>query len=375
MNEKKKVLIVNEPLSYGGMNIASIRFEENLNKDKFECVYCVRRNCKGALEQTVLDRGVRVIHVPDNELNYYKSYKFYKKLMRDEHFDIVHCHLPFFSGIVLLAAAECGVSKRVAHAHFSHPYTDTAIYSRAKQAIAVIYRKVMRLLLKKYCNVKLACSREAGEFLYGKREFAKNGIILNNGIDTLRFKFNFDMRSCTRKELNISSASIVLGHIGQLYSVKNQSFLIDIFNKFHNENPNSYLLLIGEGSDKEMLTEKIKVLGLESNVLLLGGRNDIPELLCAMDCFVFPSIHEGFPLTLIEAQASKLPCVISDAVTDKTKINDNIFYLSIDESPETWTKYINKAISFDRESVDNTRVISDFDINNISKKLEQIYFS
>lgn len=375
MNRKKKVLIVNEPLSYGGMNIASIRFEENLDKDKFECVYCVRRSYKGVLEQAVLDRGVRVIHVPDSELNYFKSYKFYKKLMCEEQFDVVHCHLPFFSGIVLMAAAKCGVKKRAAHAHFSQAYTDTAIYSKPKQAIAVLYRKVMRLLLKKYCNVKIGCSEEAGEFLFGKKEFQKNGIVVNNGIDAGKFEFNKEMRSNARKELNINKDSVVLGHIGQLYSVKNQSFLIDVFNCFHRENPNSYLLLIGEGSDKEMLKEKAKSLHLENNVMLLGGRNDIPQLLCAMDCFVFPSVHEGFPLTLIEAQTSKLPCVVSDSVTEKTRINDNVFYCSLNDSPGVWADCIEQAVAADRESVDTSGIVSDFDIANITKKLEQIYLN
>lgn len=231
----------------------------------------------------------------------------------------------------------------------------------------------MRLFLKKYCNVKIACSKEAGEFLYGKKEFTKNGIILNNGIDTGIFEFNSERRISTRKALNIGSDSVVLGHIGQLYSVKNQSFLIDVFNFFHNNTENSYLLLIGEGSDKEMLTNKIKSLGLENNVFLLGGRSDIPELLCAMDCFVFPSIHEGFPLTLIEAQASKLPCMISDTVTNLTKLNDNVAFLSVNAQISEWTDKINELMQYERDSVDNAKVVREFDIKNIAKKLEKIY--
>ncbi len=373
MEKKKKVLIVNEPLSYGGMNIASIRLEENLDKDIFDCVYCVRRSRTGSLEHTVLDRGVRVIHVPDSELNYFKSYRFYKKLMSEEHFDIVHCHLPFFSGIVLMAATKCKVQKRVAHAHFSQPYTDSSIYSKPKQIIAFFYRKAMRLLLKKYCNVKIGCSRQAGEFLFGKKEFEKKGIVLNNGIDTKAFEFNNKSRNDVRKELNIGPQSVVLGHIGQLYSVKNQSFLLDVFSFYHKKNPDSYLLLIGEGTDWDMLQEKIKSLNLEKNVLMLGGRNDIPRLLSAMDCFVFPSVHEGFPLTLIEAQASKLPCVVSDSVTEKTKINDNVFFCSINESCEKWTEYIEAAVSGNRENIETTRLVKDFDIADVAKKLEKIY--
>lgn len=373
MSDKKKVLIVNEPLQYGGMNLASIRFEENLDKSKFECVYCVRRDKKGVLEQGVLDRGVRVIHVPDSEINYFKSYRFYKNLMTNEHFDIVHCHLPFFSGIVLLAAERCGVERRAAHAHFSQPYTDTEIYSKSKQLIASVYRRAMRLLLKKYCNIKIGCSREAGEFLFGKKEFAKHGIVLNNGIDTKKYFFNQESRIKTRNELSIPQDSVVLGHIGQMYSVKNQSFLLDVFNNYIKTNPNSHLLLIGEGTDEEKLSKKTESLNLNENVHFLGARNDVPELLSAMDCFVFPSLHEGFPLTLIEAQASKLACVVSDTVTRYTMLNSNFSFVSLKSGCDVWCEEINRVMSVARESVDTKNVINNFDIKNIAKELEKIY--
>ncbi len=372
---KKRVLIVTESISYGGLNLASVRFQQYLNPDLFECEYCVRRSHLGDLEEVILQQGIKVHHVPDSELNYFKSYRYYKKLFTDNHYDIVHCHLPFFSGIVLFAAKQCGVKKRVAHAHFSQPYTDTAIYSRKKQAIAVVYRKVMRLFLKLFCNVKIACGQEAGEFLYGKREFRRHGIILNNGILTEDFQYNPKVRSEVRQELGISEDAVVLGHIGQLYSVKNQGFIIDIFKEFLKYNENAYLLLIGDGTDREMLEQKITVLQLNDRVKMLGLRSDANRLYQAMDCFVFPSLHEGFPLTLIEAQASKLPCVVSDAVTEKTKLNENIAFMSIKKTPEDWCQKILELLKIDRSTVDNSNVIQNFDIKSVTKQLEQIYLN
>ena len=375
MTEKKKVLIVTESISYGGLNLASVRFQQYLDKDKFECAYCVRRSHLGDLEQEILDQGIKVYHVPDSELNYLKSYEYYKKLFKKEKFDIVHCHLPFFSGIVLFAAWQCGVKKRVAHAHFSQPYTDTAIYSKKKQAVAVVYRMIMRVFLKLFCNVKIACSQEAGEFLYGKREFDKNGVILNNGINTADFRYDEQVRSEVRQELEIPEDAVVLGHIGQLYSVKNQSFVIDVFNEYHKQHPNSYLLLIGDGTDREMLEQKIADLQLCDYAMMLGLRNDANRLYQAMDCFVFPSLHEGFPLTLIEAQASNLACLISANVTKKTKMNDNIEFLSIDESTDVWADAIERLQCYDRSSVDHSLLTQNFDINEAAKQLEQIYLS
>lgn len=372
---KKRVLIITEAISYGGLNIAAIKFQQYLNKDKFECVFCVRRNDTGELEQEILNKGIKVIHVPDSELGYLKSYIFYKKIMQQGHFDIIHCHLPFISGIVLFAARQCGIKKRVAHAHFSQAYTDVSIYSKKKQLIAVIYRKIMRVFLKMFCNEKIACSRQAGEFLFGKREFEKNGTVLNNGIETENFIYDDTVRNNTRAQLNIPSTSCVLGHIGQLYSVKNQSFVIDVFNEFHKINNNSCLLIIGDGTDREMLEQKTNSLNLTDCVRFLGLRRDVARLYQAMDCFVFPSIHEGFPLTLIEAQASKLPCIISDTVAKETKINENIEFLSVNEPPRVWAEKILQMVKLPREQTDNSQLIKKYDIKNIALELENIYLN
>ncbi len=374
MSEKRKLLIITESIAYGGLNLASVRFQKYLNRDEYECAFCVRRSSKGELEDEILSQGIKVYHVPDSELNYLKSYKYYKDLFSKEHYDIVHCHLPFFSGIVLLAAKKCKVKVRAAHAHFSQPYTDTAIYSRKKQAVAVVYRKVMRLLLKKYCNLKIACGKEAGIFLFGKKEFEKNGVLLNNGIECSDYEYNKEIREHKREALNIADDTVVLGHIGQLYSVKNQSFLLDIFSYYLKKiNNNSVLLIIGDGTDRQMLEDKAERLGVRESVKFLGLRNDANELYQAMDCFVFPSVHEGFPLTLIEAQASALPCLVSDTVTRDTKINENVDFASINDDVSVWCEKIDKLISFNRSSIDVSKLIKEFDLKEKTKELEKLY--
>ena len=373
--DKKKVLIITESLSYGGNNIVAMNLEKHLNKDLFECTYCVRRDSIGAFEQDAIDRGIRVIHVPDSELSYYKSYKFYKGLFKNEQFDIVHCHLPFISGLIFMAAKKSGVNKRIAHAHFSQPYTDTAIYSRKKQAVAKAYRVVMRILLRLFCNCMLACGTEAGSFLYGAKTFKKYGTVLNNGIDTSAYLFDSFSRNKVRKEFGIDNNAVVIGHIGQMYSVKNQSFLIDVFSKFKKNISNSFLLLVGDGTDKEMLENKVKELNLSDSVIFTGNRSDANDLYMAMDVFVFPSLHEGYPMTLIEAQASKLSCLVSSNVTKAVKINDNVEFLSIEEKPSVWADRISWLIHIDRITVNNERLINLFDIKNVVLQLEKIYLS
>lgn len=375
--EKKKVLIVNDPLQYGGSDLVAVRLQQNLNPEQFECAYCVRKEEKGPMEDEVAATGVRIIHQPNDRLSYLKSFFYYLDLFKDEHFDVVHSHLLFYSGIVLLAAKIRGIPKRVAHSHFSEPLVLDD--SKIKKFIAKIYRFVMRIILKACASDLIACSQKTGEFLYGKKTFNKRGIILNNGIDTSKFKFNSNSRESIRSELGIPNDAVVLGHIGMLYYIKNQDFVIDIYNNFQNQNPNSRLILVGadekfgETTELDRLKLKCKELGIEDKVIFTGNRNDVYDILSAMDCFVFPSIHEGFPLTLIEAQASQLPCVVSDSVTRATKLNSNVEYVSIKDTVGSWNKEIKHLLAMDRVSVDNSKVIKQFDIKNVAKELEKIY--
>lgn len=120
-------------------------------------------------------------------------------------------------------------------------------------------------------------------------------------------------------------------------------------------------------------TKRAQDLGIRDSVQFLGFRTDIPELLMAMDCFVFPSIHEGFPLTLIEAQAAQLPCVVSDTITPTVKLTEALQFASIEAQPEEWVKKIETALRIDRHTISRDRVVEDFDIARVCKKLEQIY--
>lgn len=369
----KKVLIVNEPLDMGGMDIAAIRFQQNLDNNKFESDYLVRRDTVGPLEPMVKENGSKVYHVPNSELNYLKSYRFYKRFFKEHHYDIIHCHLPFFSAIVFFAAKRYGNPVCVSHGHFTNPYNDAAEISRKERFIGNIYRSVMRVALRKLSDIKIACSKAAGYYLFGKRTFDKYGIVLNNGIDYSRFEYDKVIRKEVRDKFCVDDNTVILGHVGMMNSVKNQKFIIDIFDAYHKDNVASKLWLIGIGPDLEEIKNYANEKESKDDILFLEERNDVNELYQAMDCFVFPSIHEGFPLTLIEAQASKLPCLISDTVTTDTKINENVDFASIKENVSVWCNKINSLLEYDREIIDNSELIENFDIKKITKRLEKLY--
>lgn len=370
---KVKVLIVSDMLEYGGSDIVATRLQQNLDSDKFECVYCVRHDAKGPYEYELEKTGVRIIHQPDNQLGLLKSIKFFDTLFKKEKYDVVHSHLLFYSGIILKAAKRNGVRIRIAHSHFSQPLNK---YSNIIKRIVVnCYHFYMRRMINKYATTVIGCSYPTGEYLAGKNTFLKKGVVLNNGIDTKGYEYNESQRHEKRLELGIDENEVVIGHIGHFYHIKNQSFLLDIFSQFKKQKDNAVLLLVGDGEDREKLEKKANDLNISDNVKFVGIRTDVCQLLSAMDCFVFPSIHEGFPLTLVEAQAAKLPCVVSNSITRDTNLSDAIWYCSIYSSPQEWVNQIDYAIKINREKINNSKVIEDFDIKSVCKKLEEIYLS
>lgn len=370
-SEKIKVLIVTNPLNVGGFDIVAMNLQKNLPKTEFECTYCIHGSSEGIFEKSVIEDGAAVIHQPDNRCGYIKSYFYYKELFSRYHFDVVHSHLMFYSGIVMRAAYKSGIKKRVAHSHMTDPCFEHR--SLPKRAAAYLYSLVMKRWLNKYSTDMIACGPEAGDYLYGKRNFRKNGILLNNGTYTKKFRFSNSVRSEVRKELGIADGTVVVGHIGRLNYVKNHKFLIDIFNAVQKIEKNSVLLIVGDGEQRENIERKIKELKLEDKVIFTGIRKDVDRLVMAIDVFVFPSLHEGFPMTLVEAQASKLPCVISDSVSPSAKINDNVCFVSLSETPERWAQKSLELAKGNRESVDTLYLEKNFDLKCVAEKLAKIY--
>ena len=230
------------------------------------------------------------------------------------------------SSFPLRAAKKAGVKIRIAHSH------NTKIDKDYRYLIKVAARSV----ITKYANTYMSCGEEAGKFLFKNKKFT----VLNNAIDVKKFEYNEDSRKKVRRELNINVDSFVIGHVGRFTYVKNQTFLIDIFKKILETNPNSNLILIGMGPDEEMLKIKIQELNIEEKVKILINRADVNELYQAMDCFVMPSLFEGLPVVGVEAQASGLPCVFSKNISQEVLISSTSVMVPLNESVDEWCNVI-----------------------------------
>lgn len=281
-----------------------------------------------------------------------------KQLLRDGHYDAVHVHGN--SGTMYFdihAAKQAGIPIRIAHCHNTSCRFKTVHY-------------LLKPFLSRDLTHAAACSEAAGKWL-----FDGSFTVLPNGIDSARFAYSEQTRREYRNVLGLNDAFVV-GHVGYMEEVKNHLFLLRVFRKLLEQRPDARLLLIGDGKLRPDIERFLTENNMNDAVLLLGKRPDIAELYQCMDVFVLPSLYEGLPVTLIEAQASGLPCIVSDTVTKEADVTGNIRYLGIGESKEAiWADLLNEPASSEirRQDCADTVAESGFDIRHCTMRLMTIY--
>lgn len=365
MGKKIKVLQVIGSLRIGGAENVAMNFCRYLDKNKFQCDFLVFGENIGDYEKEAINLGSNVIHIPLPSENYKDYFSNLKKVLRDGKYDIVHSHILLNNGLVLKAAYEANIKKRFTHSHS----TDSGQSEGIKYKI---YKTFMKKLIRKYATQFIACGEEAGKYLYGGKFFKRKGIVVNNGIDTQRFKYNYESRERIRNEFGLGN-KFVIGHIGRLAAVKNHNFLLDVFYEVNKLEPDSILLLVGDGELRNAVESKVRTLGLEGKVIITGTRSDIFDILQGMDVFIFPSLYEGLPLTLIEAQSSGLKCFVSSSVTPQVEVTDLITFVSLEKPAKEWAKKILKDRNYKRCNKSDEITRKGFDVYNTIKELEKLY--
>lgn len=283
------------------------------------------------------------------------------KIIKGECYQIIHVHgCSSTMAVEMLAAKIAGVKARIAHSHNTkcdHAKID----------------KILRPLFSKWCNVGFACGKEAGEWLFPDRQF----YVISNGIDLEKYEYNSSVREQMRSKYDLNER-FVIGHVGRFSEQKNHEKLIDIFAEIAKVRSDAKLVLIGDGELKAHIEEKVNKLQLD--VLFVGLSNEVEKWLQAMDAMVFPSLFEGLPLGMVEAQAAGLPCVLSDTISPDTEIIDLVRFVRLSDSAAQWSKtVIDMSGKFDRRSRDDfvQKQIKEagFDIIENCKQLNKIYES
>ena len=248
-------------------------------------------------------------------------------------YKVVHSHVFYNSGFIAFLSKIFGVKKVIVHSHSTRDNKNINSFFRK------IYRFSSKFLIKKFADKKLACGELAGKYLYGKSDFK----IINNGIDSNRFiNFNPLIVDKIKKQYNIKSNDMVIGHIGRLTEVKNHDFILKLASSLTRENDNIKFLLIGDGELKDSIEKKIKDEKIK-NIVMVGNVFDIPEYLQCMSLIIMPSLYEGFPVTLVESQMSGLPFIASTNISKEVdlKVSNNVF-LDLDVDLKNVTKELKK---------------------------------
>ena len=225
--------------------------------------------------------------------------------------------------------------------------------------------------IPKHATSLFACGKDAGDWMFGGAPFE----IINNAIDVAVYAYNAEARSKIRAELELGD-KLVIGHVGRFSPQKNHPFLLEIFAALLKKEPDAVLLLVGGGEDMPKMQVKAHALGIAEHVRFLGVRSDVADLMQAMDVFVFPSLYEGLPVTMVEAQAAGLPCVISDKVPPECILTDGLVdILPLSAEPETWAAKILEKKNFPRTDHRNEIAAHGFDITTEAIKLQEFYIN
>lgn len=330
-----EVLIEGMTNNKGGKETYIINVFKMIDKSKFNFTF-IAYDDEIAYEDYIRETGAEVVHLPSRDKGLFQFRKALDDLFNKRHFDVVWAHKTTLSSCEFLEIAKKHkVKLRIVHSHSS---------SNMGGRLTFILHSINKILIKKWANEFFACSESAAKWFYRNNEYK----IMTNGIDVEKFRFDPEVRKRIRKELGLED-SFTIGHVGRFGIEKNHIKLINVFNEVKKINSNAKLVLCGDGEERANIEAQIKKLHLNDSVLLLGIVDNVNEVLQAVDIMVMPSLFEGLPFALLEAQAAGLKCVVSDTVSKESDIMEWNRFIPLSYEDDKWAKIIlDSATSFDR---------------------------
>ena len=380
--EPQRVLIVGLTSNKGGLETFVLELYRRIDRNRIQFDFLrFSKDRKLAYEDEIVSLGGRVFYCPTIRDNIVEHFHSLHLIFRQTHYKAVYYQAndKILSVDVFRIAMMHAVPIRILHSHNSthlrelpeglyHEMIGSGfrdpIYQRIRKTIA---SKTMN----RYVTHYFCCSKAAGEWMFGKN---RNFKVINNGIDTVQYAFNPEMRDQIRQLENVKD-KVVFGTVARFAPEKNPLFLIDIFHAIHKTRPDSVFWHIGGNFLESQVREKIIRLNLEDSYLLLGSKDNVCEYLNAMDLFLLPSIYEGFPITLVEAQTSGLHCLVSNTITPEVDITGNVAFFSLDEPAEKWADAAISMIGYKRESHQQQVAEQGFDIHTRVRDFEELILS
>lgn len=358
---KVKVLHIGLSKSMGGIETYILNLMKHVNLKKFQLEFLVFYKETPDFLREIINLGGIVHRVTGRDENYFKYRKELKAFFKlHSNYNIIHMHVINLSNPKPIFLAPKN-TKVILHSHI-------AKFNLNNKRVE-FFHHFYKVKAINRAESLLACSQVAGEFMYEKNSFK----IIDNAIDFEQYEFNPSIRQAYRSELGLEENEIALIHVGRFEKQKNHEFLIKMFHELIQHSNKKYkLLLAGEGTLKPLIEEMVNKLELSKFISFLGVRNDVSQMLNAMDIFVLPSLYEGLPFSLVEAQVNGLKCIVSANVSNESDLNNNVKFLTINEGYTIWCDSIE---NFDEELEyrDNDLYNSKYDIKMAIQNLESIY--
>ncbi len=356
-----RVLQVLTVMNRGGAETMVMNHYRKIDRNRIQFDFMVNREERGAFDDEIEEMGGRIYRLcpirPWTYLKYFNQLdEFFKEHASD--YMAVHSHIQENSGFVFKYAKRYGLINCIANSHIDFKGIDAK----------VVFRKFASYFLHRYSTRNIACGYAAGKYLFGKQQYE----VFPNAIDVDMFVYSTDIRNSVRQELGIENR-LVIGSVARLCWQKNHTFMLDVMAELIKPYPEALLLLVGTGDKDEEIRAKVKALNLKDNVWFLGSRSDVNELLQAIDVFFMPSLFEGLPVSVIEAQAAGLHCVLSDTIDRTTDVTGNIQFVSLDAPLREWVSAIVSASMMPRENTSEAIAKAGYDVNENVKKLVGYY--
>lgn len=363
----KRLLCILSTMNAGGAETFLMKLYRQMDKTKYQMDFCINDPQECYYEKEIKQMGGCIYRIPHKTKSVKQFKKQLEQVIRDEEYQYVLRVTSNAMGFMdLMIAKQAGAKRCVARS--SNSSDGGSLKSRVAHVLG-------HFLYSSYIDVKIAPSQLAATYTFGDHVAQTRQVaMLHNGLDLDIYHYDPQGRAVVRGEFGIPEHAPVFGHVGRFMTQKNHRFLLEIFSAIHHANPAAVLLLVGQGELEEDLRVQINQLDLRDYVVFAGVRSDIPQIMSAMDVFVFPSLYEGMPNAVIEAQAMGLPCVIADTITREADITGLVEYVSLSSSPQQWSEIALKQINIPRADTKQAFLDHKYDIGTVTREFEQLIF-
>lgn len=362
-----RILQITDNLNRGGIETFIMNVYRSIDRGKIQFDFLISEPSKCDYEDEIIALGGKIFRIPPKSMGIRKFVKSSNSFLKQNtEYRVVHIHSSsLISSLLWLLTHFRKTQTKIIHSH----------NTEATQDLKGMMRKIGQFILRKQYSYLFGCSTEAGRWMFGDKTLnSPKYRFIKNGINTSAFFYDESLRTRKRKEMGLEGKKVI-GHIGRFNTQKNHVFIFDVFEKIHQKNPTSVLLLIGQGELWDKMKEKAIKLGLESDILFLGVRHDINELLNAMDVFFLPSLYEGLPVVGIESQATGIPLVVSTEITKEIDISNNVTFESLEKNAEEWASLLLNIKDNNRNTVMDNIKNNGYDIQDTVNILSLIYLA